>query len=137
LNNEQSDTIETDIKAQMSESLRVIQKIFNDPVNAENYTKLNSQVEYFHTICDNYRDKLLNTSAKTAMGNTEFSTTSKTNTIIILIISSLITTFIGFIVSSSISGPLKQMLKAAKNLSVGDLSQTIEVHGCPEVNEAF
>ncbi|HBF39441.1 MAG TPA: hypothetical protein DDW50_19245 [Firmicutes bacterium] len=77
--------------------------------------------------------KLMDLSLQTFTKNKQFSEWAKVITVLILVISGIMAFFLGMFISRSITNPLKKILAASKSLALGDLTQSIDRNGCPEV----
>lgn len=112
-----------------------IKQIFALPVNADNYKKLLNQLSPCYVIVDNLNNEILISSSDAAMSTASFATTSQVVTMIILLLSAIISIFLGLGVASSVSRPLKSIAQAANQLATGDLSIEVKAAGSREVVE--
>jgi methyl-accepting chemotaxis protein len=71
---------------------------------------------------------------KVIYNNQSYTVASQRNSIILVVLSVLISLFIGLVVVIAISNPLKTMETATKALALGDLTQDVSAEGSPEDN---
>ncbi len=120
--------------ASILKKLKDVKDIMKEPVNINNYQLLELDMNYIDSDLNTLSDSIRN-SAITIMANgTKYSRNAKLISLIMLFFSVLISLFIGIVIASSISRPLKTMELAAKALAVGDLTNNVQAKGCIEIN---
>lgn len=103
------------------------------PASQDNFTAFREQLEACNGPLNRIQKKLMDLSLETFTKNKQFSESAKMITLFILVISGFIAFFLGLLISRSITNPLKNILFASKALALGDLTQSIDRYGCPEV----
>ncbi len=109
------------------------QEICQSPASQVNFATFREQLEACNGPLNRIQKKLMDLSLETFTKNKQFSESAKMITLFILVISGLIAFFLGLLISRSITNPLKNILFASKALALGDLTQSIDRYGCPEV----
>lgn len=109
------------------------QEICQSPASQVNFATFREQLEACNGPLNRIQKKLMDLSLETFTKNKQFSESAKMITLFILVISGFIAFFLGLLISRSITNPLKNILFASKALALGDLTQSIDRYGCPEV----
>ncbi len=109
------------------------QEICQSPASQVNFATFREQLEACNGPLNRIQKKLMDLSLETFTKNKQFSESAKMITLFILVISGFIAFFLGLLISRSITNPLKNILFASKALALGDLTQSIDHYGCPEV----
>ncbi|NLY75956.1 MAG: methyl-accepting chemotaxis protein [Firmicutes bacterium] len=117
---------------QFEEEMNQLKLILDEPINEVNYNRLSKTISAAMINLENLEAAVRRANMESMGFGNEFIANSRKNTIIILIISTLISSVFGFLIATSISRPLRAIVKAANSLANGDLSQTIEALGCRE-----
>jgi methyl-accepting chemotaxis protein len=110
-------------------------KIANLSTNKENYELLKNQIIELNSFFAIIQDETTNTSIEFNTKNAEYYATATTFMIIILVLSGIISTILGLLISISISGALKKIDTVSKDLATGNLVSSIEVTGSPEIRK--
>lgn len=110
-------------------------KIANLSTNKENYELLINQIIELNSFFAIIQDETTNTSIEFNTKNAEYYATATTFMIIILVLSGIISTILGLLISISISGALKKIDTVSKDLATGNLVSSIEVTGSPEIRK--
>lgn len=126
-------TIGQEHKKMILEKLDSIKNLINEPANLTGYESLKHYLDEINSGLDKTSTAVLESALKTISNSYIFTTISKRNTIIIMVVSSLFSVLIGMLIVKSLSKPLKAMVEAAKLLAVGDLSKNVTISGSPEV----
>ncbi len=113
-------------------SINDILKILKEPISKENYGKLNNALYYFFLTINNLDSKMKDSTNQMMVYGTKFSQGSKEKTVLMLLISFLISFTLGLVIATSISKPLKSMVKVTNLLAAGDLSINVKANGCYE-----
>jgi methyl-accepting chemotaxis protein len=99
----------------------------------EGFTRLRSMSMETSAVLDRIQRKTGESSNLLIINNERYSIRAKNLTIIILIISAIISTLLGFLIAVSISKSLKMIGLSTKALASGDLTQRVQISGCPEI----
>ncbi|MGE5583118.1 MAG: methyl-accepting chemotaxis protein [Bacillota bacterium] len=110
-------------------------KIANLPTDKENYELLKDQIIELNSFFTIIQGETTNTSIEFNTKNAEYYATATTFMIIILVLSGIISTILGLLISISISGALKKIDTVSKDLATGNLVSSIEVTGSPEIRK--
>ncbi len=109
------------------------QEICQSPASQVDFAAFREQLEACNGPLNRIQKKLMDLSLETFTKNKQLSESAKMITLFILVISGFIAFFLGLLISRSITNPLKNILFASKALALGDLTQSIDRYGCPEV----
>jgi methyl-accepting chemotaxis protein len=110
-------------------------KIANLSTNKENYELLKNQIIELNSFFAIIQDETTNTSIEFNTKNAKYYAAATTFMIIILVLSGIISTILGLLISISISGALKKIDTVSKDLATGNLVSSIEVTGSPEIRK--
>ncbi|HEY8344058.1 MAG TPA: HAMP domain-containing methyl-accepting chemotaxis protein [Bacillota bacterium] len=99
----------------------------------EGLTRLRSISMEASAVLDRIQRKTGESSNLLIINNKRYSIRAKNLIIAILIISAVISTFLGFLIAVSISKSLRMIGLSTKALASGDLTQKVQVSGCPEI----
>jgi methyl-accepting chemotaxis protein len=110
-------------------------QITNLATTKENYELLKNQIIEINSFFNVIQDETINTSINMNTENDKYSAAATATMIIILILSGLISTILGLLISLSISDALKKIDMVSQDLAIGNLSHTIQVTGSPEIQK--
>lgn len=127
IDSEQSSLIYQDIQS--------VKAIFEKPVSPENYEELEKKLAVVNLTLKNMEDKILTNATESMQFGNTFSVESRNTTIEILLISLIFSVLLALIITASISNPLKSIVKAAKSLATGNLSENVSAKGCQEATQ--
>ena len=113
-------------------SVNDIEKVLKEPINKENYNKLNDSMYFVFLTINSLDNKMKDSTAQRMVFGNRFSQGSKEKTILMLLISFIISLTLGLVIATSISRPMQSMAKATNLLATGDLSFNVNARGCYE-----
>ncbi len=125
-------SIDKDNTDSLEDKLNIITALVKEEKSDENYNQLCREISSAQTYVNALENNVKMASVKSMDVGNQFSANSRQITIIILVISTLISVGIGFLIAVSISRPLRDIINAANSLAVGNLSQNINAKGCRE-----
>ena len=131
------DGLDKSTKKRITAQLDIIQKKVNETPGILSYEQLKQCIVSIKTDIDTSYNICSTASLKVIHNNQSYTVTSQRNSIILVVLSVLISLFIGLVVVMAISNPLKTMETATKALALGDLTQDVSTEGSPEVMEAI
>ena len=122
------------------DNIEIVGQILTEPVNAENYLKLQRQLAALNEDAyggsgdfNSLEQSVKNAGVKTVGETHDLANFSQIWTIVIFLGCSVFAIFFGLGIASSISRPLDETVRAAKALATGDLTKNLKVAGCQEV----
>ncbi len=117
---------------QLELALEDIKILLAEPPTETGYDKLSNKLSAAQIYLQDLKDAVKKSTLHSMGSGNQFSADSRTNSLVILIISTLIAVGIGLLIAASITRPLQAIIKVANSLAMGDLSQNIEAKGCSE-----
>lgn len=117
---------------QFENELKEIKVILDSPKNETNYKELTKKLSAAQLYLGNIETAVRKSTMNSIGFGNQFSANSRRNTIVILIISTIIAVGVGFLIAASIARPLRAIIKATSSLATGDLAQNIMAKGCRE-----
>lgn len=111
----------------------VISRIINNQPNHTDYQLLKKELADIKLYLENSHADLFFATLENISNNDEYSDLSKRNSLILMLVSSILAVLLGLLIAKSVAEPLKKIMVSVKALALGDLSQNIQATGCPEV----
>jgi methyl-accepting chemotaxis protein len=121
----------------LQQELATIKRIIWQPASRENYKRIETSLGNVRMAIIAITNKMVSNSAESMHIGTQFSTSARVNTIVIVIIGVLAATLIAFCIDLFIARPLKKIKNSAKSLAQGDLTKTIHAEGSIEVSNVI
>ncbi len=112
-----------------------IKEFSGKTASLENYDEFNRAISLVSMNLESLQHKMVGNAIQIMSSSNKFFEDSQIISIIILAISLLISISIGLVVAAMISGPLREMKIKVNALATGDLTQTLNVKGCQEINQ--
>ncbi len=110
-----------------------VQSILDQPASVENYLKLDNHLSMIENALNRLDQAVRFTSSKTVIVGKEFSDESRLNTLIILLVSTVVASVLSLIISNSVSKPLTKIKTATQSLENGDLTKDFTPEGSVEI----
>ena len=117
---------------QLINSLNEIKDILTEPVTDANFYRLQKVADTVTLSLDILGSSVHDSGSLILSTSTKFSSGSRRDTLIIVILSAIIAICIGLAIASSVARPLKEMEVASRSLAKGDLSKNISIVGCAD-----
>lgn len=103
----------------------------NQPNHAE-YQLLKQELADIKLYLENSHADLFFATLENISNNDEYSALSRRNSLILMLVSSMLAVLFGLLIAKSVAEPLKKIMVSVKALALGDLSLNIQATGCPE-----
>jgi methyl-accepting chemotaxis protein len=126
--------INKQIKKDVARAIESIKSTIQQKPNRDTY---NAFKESSLKILENIGSMLEGESSSSIVNKTknlQYLSQSRINSIIIMLISTIISLIFGLMIAFSISAPLKQIVQSTSLLAQGNLAQEINAKGSPEIN---
>lgn len=121
-------TVETILK-----EWQTTREILSAPVNEENYQRLKKNLYSVYFQIRILENSMSDHAFASFSSSKEYTVKSRSNTSFIMFLSAAIALLLGSALTSFIVRPLNAAKKAAQALAIGQLTENIQVAGCPEV----
>lgn len=117
----------------ISQRLESFKAVISRPPSKEGYDRLKELSLEYNASLNNFQRKISESSNNIVINNEQYTRYAKLVVFTILLASGAVSLLLGFLIATAISRSLKRIGKATKALAIGDLTQKVEVVGCPEV----
>lgn len=119
--------------AMIDSELKELRAILRKPVSLENFGEFKAKINLISYFVTNLNNKVTENALNSLTFGNKYSDQARKNTIIILLLSLTISFGIGLMIATTISRPLKAMVKRSNSLADGDLAEDLKVKGCREI----
>lgn len=128
----------TGMKANSKKSIRqkieAIQSVSALPFNQANYEQFKNKITDLTMAVDSVQAELQYAVQENSFSSYQYSNESKRNSILIMLLSTVLAILLGIFIARSLATPLKRAMQAASALAAGNLTERMQSGGCPEVS---